>query len=339
MKPKTRNILLALGGALLLGVTGSESNWFASLWKEAPQASLTISGNIEAHESVLSFKQVQSRIVELPFDEGQWVHQGDLIARLDDADYRQNVEVARATAEQSQQQYSLALANLEAAKKAVQSDQADLNEKTVDYRRAQALYEAKVISTQVRDLAETAFRQSEAGWMRDKALTVAAERNVEATLAAVRSAAENLKLSEIILGYTVLRAPFDGVMLTRQAEVGEVMLPGTPVATLADIDHVWVRAYINETDIGRVRFGQSVTVTTDTYPGKRYAGRISAIASKAEFTPKSVETHAERVTLVYRIKIDVYNPTHELVPGMPADAEIALGPSKSTALVPSGSHE
>ena len=331
MKPKNRNILVALGGALLVGAVGSEPHWFASLWRGAPQTTLTISGNIEAHESVLSFKQVQSRIVELPFDEGQWVHQGDLIARLDDADYRQKVEVARATSDQSQQQYSLALANLEAAKKAVQSDQADLNEKTVDYRRAQALFESRVISTQVRDLAETAFRQSEAVWMRDKALTVAARRNVEATLAAVRSAAENLKLNEIILGYTILRAPFGGVMLTRQAEIGEVMLPGTPVATLADIDHVWVRAYINETDIGRVRFGQSVTVTTDTYPGKRYAGRISAIASKAEFTPKSVETHAERVTLVYRIKIDVYNPTHELVPGMPVDAEIALGPSKSVA--------
>jgi len=339
MKPRTRNILVAVGAALLFAVAGFDSDWFASLWKGAPQASLMISGNIEAHESVLSFKQVQSRIVALPFDEGQWVHKGDLIARLDDADYRQNVEVARATAEQSQQQYSLALANLEAARKAVQSDQADLNEKRVDYKRAQALYESKVISTQVRDLAETAFRQSEAVWMRDKALAVAAERNVEATLAAARSAAENLKLSEIILGYTVLRAPFDGVMLTRQAEVGEVMLPGTPVATLADIDHVWVRAYINETDIGRVRFGQPVTVTTDTYPGKRYAGRISAIASKAEFTPKSVETHAERVTLVYRIKIDVYNPTHELVPGMPVDAEIALGLSKSTALGPSRSHE
>ena len=339
MKPRTRNILLALVAAFLLGVTGTESNWLVGLWKGAPQASLTISGNIEAHESVLSFKQVQSRIVELPFDEGQWVHRGDLIARLDDSDYRQNVEVARASADQSRQQYSLALANLEAAKRAVQSDQADLNQKTVDYRRAQALHEAKVASTQTRELAETAFRQSEAVWMRDKALTVAAERNVAAALAAVRSAAENLKLSEIILGYTVLRAPFDGVMLTRQAEVGEVMLPGTPVATLADIDHVWVRAYINETDIGRVRFGQPATVITDADPARRYAGRISAIASKAEFTPKSVETHAERVTLVYRIKIDVYNPAHELVPGMPVDAEIALVPSKSIAVAPSRSHE
>ena len=329
MKPAIRGALIALGGALLVGGAGFESGWVSGLWQRAPRLELEVSGNIEAHESVLSFKDVQSRIVELPFDEGQSVRKGDLIARLDDADYRQNVEVARATVEQSRQQFSLAIANLDAARKTVLNDQADLKQKSVDYKRAQALYEARVTSTQLRDLAETAFAQSQAVWMRDKALTVAAERAVDTAQAAVREANENLRLSEITLGYTVLRAPFAGVILTRQAEIGEVMLPGTPVATLADIDHVWVRAYINETDIGRVRLGQSASVATDTYPGKRYTGRISAIASRAEFTPKSVETHAERVTLVYRIKIDVYNPTHELVSGMPVDAEIALGPSKS----------
>jgi len=101
------------------------------------------------------------------------------------------------------------------------------------------------------------------------------------------------------------------------------------VVTLADLDHVWLRAYVNEPDIGTVRLGQSAVVTTDTYPGKNYNGRISFISSNAEFTPKSVETHAERVTLVYRVRIDIANPTHELVPGMPADAHITpLPPSK-----------
>jgi HlyD family secretion protein len=104
------------------------------------------------------------------------------------------------------------------------------------------------------------------------------------------------------------------------------MVPGTPVVTLADLDHVWLRAYINETDIGRVRYNQSATVTTDTYPGKTYTGHVSFISANAEFTPKSVETHAERVTLVYRIRIDIYNPTHELVPGMPADAVVKALP-------------
>ena len=95
--------------------------------------------------------------------------------------------------------------------------------------------------------------------------------------------------------------------------------------TLADLDHVWLRAYVSETDLGRIRWGQAAAVATDTYPGRKYPGRISFISSNAEFTPKSVETHQERVTLVYRIKIDIENSNHELKPGMPADAVIELG--------------
>ena len=139
-----------------------------------------------------------------------------------------------------------------------------------------------------------------------------------------------MRLAEITLGYTVLTAPFAGVILVRQAELGEVMLPGTPVVTLADLDHVWLRAYINEKDIAKIRFGQRAVIRTDTYPDKRYEGRISFISSQAEFTPKSVETHAERVTLVYRIKIDVDNSGHDLKPGMPADASIELKPSSAS---------
>ena len=115
------------------------------------------------------------------------------------------------------------------------------------------------------------------------------------------------------------------MILVRQAELGEVVAPGTPVVTLADLDDVWLRAYISETDLGRVTWGQPVTLRTDTYPGKTYRGRVSFISSQAEFTPKSVQTEKERVTLVYRIKIDLENPKHELKPGMPADAVIEKG--------------
>jgi len=89
-------------------------------------------------------------------------------------------------------------------------------------------------------------------------------------------------------------------------------------------DHVWVRAYVNETDLRRVRLGQQVVVTTDTPHDKPLAGRLSFIASEAEFTPKNVDTHAERVTLVYRVKIDVDNRDHGLRPGMPVDVRLAL---------------
>ncbi len=109
------------------------------------------------------------------------------------------------------------------------------------------------------------------------------------------------------------------------------------IFTLDDLDHVWLRAYVNEPDIGKVRLGEPVDVTTDTYPGKIYHGRISFISPEAEFTPKTVETHAERVTLVYRIRIDIDNPTHELLPGMPADAQHrpAAGRDDDAALPPS----
>ncbi|MGO8803761.1 HlyD family secretion protein [Candidatus Binatus sp.] len=294
-----------------------------------PANSLLVSGDIEAHESVLSFKTVQSRIVELPFDEGQWVNAGTLLARLEDHDYRQQVVVDEAVLLVQQRQLALALRNLEAAKRTVASDQADLWEKTIDYQRDQELWQKNVVSAQTRDLAETALKQSRAVLERDQALQAAAEESITVAQANINNAQQSLKLARIILGYTTLYAPFSGVILVRNAELGEDMQPGTPVFTLADLDHVWLRAYVNETDIGRVRFGQAALITTDSYPGNKYVGRISMISENAEFTPKSVETHAERVTLVYRIRIDIENQSHELKPGMPADATIELSPSGS----------
>ena len=299
--------------ALAVATTAVAAAYFW-LWRHPSTNQLVVSGNIEAHESVLSFKTVQSRIVELPFDEGQWVKTGTLLARLEDRDYRQQVSVDEATLVVQQRQLALALRNLEAAKRTVASDQADLWQKTVDYQRDQELWQNQVIPTETRDLAETALKQSRAAILRDQALQAAADESVSVAQANIKNAQESLTLAKIILGYTTLYAPFSGVILVRNAELGEVMQPGTPVFTLADLDHVWLRAYVNETDIGRVRFGQAALITTDSYPGHKYVGRISMISENAEFTPKSVETHAERVTLVYRIRIDIENQSHELKP-------------------------
>ena len=288
--------------------------------------SLLVSGNIEAHESVLAFKTVQSRIIALPFDEGQSVKAGTLIARVEDADYRQQVKISQANRTVMERQLAASKENLVATQKTVTSDQADLTMKKLEYGRNQFLLSHDYVTTNDRDLALTALRQASATLERDQALERTAQRNVRLAKANVKAAEASLTMSRIILGYTTLVAPYDGVILVRQAEIGEIAQPGTPVVTLADLDHVWLRAYINETDIARVRLGAPALITTDTYPGKRYKGRISSIASRAEFTPKTVETHQERVTLVYRIKIDIDNPTHELVPGLPADAHIAVAP-------------
>lgn len=322
---------LSVTAAILLAVAAAFERPFSlfGLFGQGGRESIVLSGNIEAHESVLSFKYVQSSITALPFDEGQWVEKGVALAQVDDSDYRQQEVIAAQALRVGERQLALAIRNLEAARRTVVSDKADLAQKKLDYHRDQELWIHHVIPTQTRDLAETAFKQSEANYQRDTALRAAAEESVAVARANVKSAEDNLKLARIILGYTTLYAPFSGVILVRNAELGEVVQPGTPVFTLADLDHVWLRAYINEPDLGRVRLGQSAVVTTDSYPGHQYHGRISFISQNAEFTPKSVETHAERITLVYRIRIDIYNPTHELKPGMPADATIRLKPAGS----------
>jgi HlyD family secretion protein len=299
----------------------------ALLGDRDPDHVLVLSGNVEAHESVIGFKAVQSRVVALPFDEGQWVEPGTVLARLDDADYRQQLAIDRAAVRARRAEVASAEQALEAARKTVLADGADRTQRGVDVERMGTLLRQRIVSRDAMDHAETALKQSDAVLQRDRALQAARDGDVAVARAAIRTAEEQLRLARILLGYTVLRAPFAGVILVRQAELGEVMLPGTPVVTLADLDHVWVRAYVRETDLGRIRWGQPVAIRTDTYPNRRHAGRISFISSQAEFTPKSVETHAERVTLVYRVRIDVENPRHELKPGMPADATIDLDPA------------
>jgi HlyD family secretion protein len=111
-------------------------------------------------------------------------------------------------------------------------------------------------------------------------------------------------------------------VLSKNIEPGEYVAPGTPVVTVGDLVNVWLRAYIDEADLGRVKVGQKARVTTDTYPGRVYPGTISFISAEAEFTPKNVQTAKQRVKLVYRIKIDIQNPKMELKAGMPADAQI-----------------
>ncbi len=309
-----------------------------------PRNEIALSGNIEAHESLISFK-VQGRIVELPVEEGQSVEKDSLLARLEDADYKQRVRIDEASVHVRQSNLALTLAGTrEQEVKALQQNmldaQADLQQKKVDYDRAQRLFTEDAVSAQDRDLADTALKRSQAGFQAaqqkyNQAVEGSRKEEIAIAEANLKEAHANLGMSRVNLDYTVLRAPSAGVITVRQAELGEVVVPGTPVVTLADLDHIWLRAYIAETDLGRVRWGQDAVVTTDTFPGKQYHGRISFIASEAEFTPKSVQTYKERVMLVYRIKIDIDNPNHELKPGMPADAHITLAANTTPEQTPS----
>jgi len=242
-----------------------------------------------------------------------------------------------------------------AAQATVQRQQADTDRLRGDYERAASLYQRNLIAAQEYAAARAAYAVAQRslqealahlqlvveGPRKEQidqaraALMEARERyalikkgprreTIDQARARLEQANAALALAETRLSYATLLSPLSGVVLSQNVERGEYVAPGTPVVTVGDLEHAWLRAYINETDLGRVKLGQRARVTTDTYPGKVYEGRLSFIASQAEFTPKNVQTAQERVKLVYRIKVDIPNPHMELKPGMPADAEILL---------------
>lgn len=140
----------------------------------------------------------------------------------------------------------------------------------------------------------------------------------------IDQARQKVREAELQRRHTKLYSPVDGTVLTRVCEPGEVVGAGGTVLTLANLSEVYMKGYVSETDLGKVRLGQSVDVSTDTFPGKVYRGEIYYIASEAEFTPKNLTTKEERIKLVYRIKIKLANPGYELKPGMIADGVIRI---------------
>ena len=269
-------------------------------------------------------------------------------------------EIARAEAEVRRAEAQLAdlLAGarpqeIASARAAVERARADAEKARKDHERTEALLARQLIPPQENDAAraasemaaarrkeaEEALALALAGPRKDqvdqaRAAVAGAKENlslvkegarkeaIDQARARRRQAVEGLALARTRLSYATVVSPLNGTVLSRNAEPGEYVAAGTPVVTIADLREVWLRGYIPETDLGKVRLGQEVAVTTDSYPGKKYRGRVTFIAQEAEFTPKSVQTQKERVKLVYRIKVTIPLPAMELKPGMPADALI-----------------
>src|ERR1039458_9820312 len=237
----------------------------------------------------------------------------------------------------------------------VAAAQSQYDQAKKDWDRAQTLYKNDDISTSQYDQFHARFEGAEANLKQVKehaGMVQAGPRaeTIESASAQVDRARASLRIGQansietqrreqdIIaraksqtalidsqLADTIAVSPINGVVLVKAADVGEVLAPGTSVVTVGDIEHPWLRAYIREQDLGRVKLGDKVKVTTDSFHDKVYDGHISFISSDAEFTPKQIQTSEERVKLVYRIKIDIDNSRHELKSNMPADAEILTG--------------
>jgi HlyD family secretion protein len=321
---------LTIRSAATLGVLAALSLG-AGCAREGAKGPARVSGNIEATEVQVSFK-VAGRVVERSVDEGQGVKAGQPIARLDDTEFRQEVarqqaQVDAASAQLKELSAGYRTEEVAQAEAALDAATAEADRAGADLARQEALLNREVISRREYEASKSAADASRArvnqasenlallrsGFRREK---------VEAARAALKQMEAGLDLARTRLSETRAISPLEGTVLSKAVEPGEFVSPGTPVVTVADLSRVWLRAYVDETDLGRLKLGQAVRVTADTFPGKAYSGRIAYISPAAEFTPKTVQTRKERVRLVYRIKVDLDNPAGELKPGMPADAQI-----------------
>jgi HlyD family secretion protein len=310
-------------------------------------STVIISGNIEVNEAQMSFR-IPGRLDTRNVDEGDAVTTGQVLATLEKVD--QEIATAKATATLALAQAQLAeleagsrtqevenaRADLERSVAAEKTAEAQLNQAKDDFERYSALFKEGGISKKDYDLYNTRYIAAKNSRTEAQARIRSAreqlslkeigprKETLDQAKAQVQVAIETLKQARQQEQYTELHAPMDGVVLSKAAEKGEYLNPASPVLTLGDLAHPWLRAYIHEKDLGRIALNSQANVTTDAFPKKIYKGRVSFISSQAEFTPKTVQTFEERAKLMYRIKIEIENPTGELKPGMPADATLEL---------------
>ena len=293
---------------------------------------LRLTGTIEATSVVASFK-VPGRLKERLVDEGQQVRAGQIIARLEDDELKDEQRLRGA----EQQAAQAGLADLQAGSRKEEIAaaaatlarlQAEAQRAKQDAQRAEMLFSKEVIPRNELDAARAAQASTLAAVHEGEErlrLVKAGPRPdaVKQAKARLDAASAARSLADTRLSQSVLTAPLSGTVLAKHTEPGELLAAGSPVVTIAQLGDVWVRAYIPETRLGAIKLGQKATITSDTWKGRSYQGTVSFIASEAEFTPRNVQTEAERVKLVYRIKVTVANPRQELKPGMPVDAVIA----------------
>ena len=311
-----------------------------------PSAPLTLYGNVDIREVQLAFQDA-GRIRTLPVDEGARVSVGQVVAELDPTRYQ--LELQRLSSEVAAQTQVLARLRqgsrpqeVARARAAAASARASLADAETQLTRKQQLRTTNRISVQEVDTARTRVETLQANLRaaeEEVSLVVEGPRTediaaAEASLAALEAARD---LAAQRLEDTRLLAPAAGVIRTRILEPGAMAAPGAPVFTLALTDPLWVRAYINEPDLGLVHEGMRAEVRTDTLPDKAYQGWVGFISSTAEFTPKTVETTELRTKLVYRARIFVCDPQQELRLGMPVTVTLQPGaPPESVPASPCG---
>jgi HlyD family secretion protein len=301
----------------------------------------TLYGNVDLRQVQLSFNNSE-RIAEVLVQEGGRVRRGQLLARLETR--RLEPQVAQAEAQVAAQQQVVrrlrsgsrpeeiaqARANVEAAK----ADAVNARQQYERIKSAAEMSAGRAVRQQDVDSAKAALEVAEAKLVvNQRALELAvigprAEDIAEAE-AQLRANQARLALLRQQLVDAQLLAPVDGVVRTRVLEPGDMASPQKPVFTLAITDPKWVRAYVSESDLGKLHEGMAAAIAVDSFPERRFEGWVGFISPVAEFTPKTVQTEELRTSLVYEVRVFVKDPSDELRLGMPATVHLGIDKGKS----------
>jgi HlyD family secretion protein len=292
---------------------------------------IVATGTIEATEVDIS-AEVGGKIEKLLVDEGYHVDHGDLVAKIDDSQLRADVdhaEAALASAQATLKDFEAGARSEELKSARAQVDLANtkLALEETNWERVAQLFKNGLISENQRDAAQAnrdvarsqydvaveQLRLLEAGSRPDQ---------IRAARGQAQQAEAALQLAKVRLKKTEIRAPNSGTVLVKESEQGEVISPGVPIVTIADLDDMWVKIYIDESDIGNVRLGQPAKVQVDSFPEKEFTGKVKYISDSAEFTPKNIQTREDRVKLVFAVKVGIDNEGGLLKPGMYADIKL-----------------
>ena len=344
-KPKSpwRRRLIGLGVALLVLAVVGWIAWRIFAPQALPEGLLQANGRIEGDTVALSSK-FAGRLVKLYVREGAEVQAGQVLAEIDDAQVKAKVEQARQAVQAMEAQVAAAQVSLEVLRKDVPL--AIANAQDEQTQAAAALSQASHDAERYRVLASHGtvepHQSEQANLARTKANSAAqtaAQKLAQAQLGEEKIKAKEAELTalEAQLGQTeaalaeaesvqadlTLKAPASGVVVTRVRDEGETVAAGAPILLMVDLDRLYLEVYVPGSQIGKMRRGLPARISTDAFPDETFAATVRYIASRAEFTPKEVQTPDERVKLVYAVRLYLEkNPNHCLTPGLPADAVV-----------------
>ena len=303
-----RHIVIAV--AIIIAAGAAFATWrlfFAG--PSLPPGVIGVSGRIEGDDSAVSPK-TSGRIREITVREGDSIDAGAVVAVLDDEQVRAREEQAEAMVRQAE-------ARLAAAEAQLAQAEASYAQAKWDRDAFATLYKRELI-------AEQQARQAENNERTQAATVVAARRQVGAAQADADRARAQLAEAKANRQDLRVTAPFAGTVATRTAEPGEVVTAGTPIITLIDLGRVYLRAFVPEGQIGRVRVGQPARVYLDSAPSTAIEAFVSRIDPQATFTPENVYFREERVKQVVGVKLQLRGAVGFAKPGMPADGEILV---------------